>query len=383
MKNIKLGYYTCNGIHFDTKIKAMIYGNSQRLPVQWHFNDVEFGSYNWDTEPPFTLDQLYDQRARSIREQYDYVILSYSGGSDSNNILESFIRQGLHIDEIVTNWALDITEKYLDHSGNNRESWNNNAEFKLNTVHRLQYIKDKCPRTKITVNDTSKALVAGLITTDDPSWIETRNDSLNITGISNYNVSYFTEMRKTFDRHKKIAFVIGIDKPKLRIIDDKLYLFFIDKVTNLIPVDQHLHDYPNTTPLFFYWDPDSSAIIAKQAHTVLRYINANPQLKTIFERTDLQTRRRTQEELLKFILYPDTWSNQYWQINKVMNDWDCELDYWFTRGWRDTAEYKIWFNGLKTLAPKISNYIITKNGLAEGTLPLLSKLYYIGDVKTL
>ena len=78
--------------------------------MDWIFHDDAFSKYPWHIEPEASLDQLYDARARQLREKYDYVVLSYSGGSDTHNILESFIRQGLHIDEIVTNHMTTATQ---------------------------------------------------------------------------------------------------------------------------------------------------------------------------------------------------------------------------------------------------------------------------------
>ena len=45
--NKKLGYYSCNGLEFDSKIKACIYSSQVNKPLDWHFNDEEFKKYNW------------------------------------------------------------------------------------------------------------------------------------------------------------------------------------------------------------------------------------------------------------------------------------------------------------------------------------------------
>lgn len=97
--NPKLGFYTCNGQTFDSKIQAYLYGAQVKQRVEWDFNNELFRKHDWTVEPEETLDQLYNARARQLREQYDYIILSYSGGADSHNILMSFIRQGLHIED--------------------------------------------------------------------------------------------------------------------------------------------------------------------------------------------------------------------------------------------------------------------------------------------
>ena len=98
--NKKLGFYTIGTSVFESKIQACILANKVlkemnqsihplRL-LQWNFNDEVFEAYDWTKEPEKTLDQLYDARARDIREKYDHVIVSYSGGADSHNMLMAF-----------------------------------------------------------------------------------------------------------------------------------------------------------------------------------------------------------------------------------------------------------------------------------------------------
>lgn len=149
MIDTDLSYYTCNGINFVSKINACIYSQTVNKPVEWIFHNDVYSNYPWHIEPEQTLDELYDARSRQIREEYDYVILSYSGGSDTNNILESFIRQGLHIDEIVTNHITKATEKFTILDPTNKLASNFAAEHQLQAVPRLQYIHSKLPKQRL------------------------------------------------------------------------------------------------------------------------------------------------------------------------------------------------------------------------------------------
>lgn len=377
----ELGYYTCDGKAFETKLQAMLYANPKNLPIEWNFNNSTFDSYNWSKEPELSLDTLYDLRARQIREEYDYVILSYSGGSDSNNILESFLRQGLLIDEIITNWALDAGSKFIVKDPTVKDPWNNNAEFYLHTTERLNYIRNKSPRTKITMIDSSKAIVDSLIDGDDATWVQTKNDVFNATGAFQFNPLYYKEVRKRFDKMTKIAYVIGIDKPKLKVVGNSLFLYFLDKTTGIIPIKENIAEYSNVVPVFFYWAPSTVDLLCKQAHTVLKYIKTNPIAKTIWASNDVYYLRVVQEKLLRNIVYT-TWNENWFQANKTLNDWNCEWDYWFTKGWQGTKEYGLWIDGLKNLAPLISNYTMyEKDGSIRGTKPYLSKLHYIGNIE--
>ena len=109
------------------------------------------------------------------------------------------------------------------------------------------------------------------------------------------------------------------------------------------------------------------------------YIKSNAISKQVWESTDFNIIRRVQEELLKYIVY-STWDSRWFQVKKTTNDWDSELDYWFTRGWHGTKEYAIWNDGLKNLLPRISNFISYDKGVLRGTKPCFSKHYYIGSL---
>lgn len=375
----KLGYYECDGKIFRSKMKALVYANADNKKVNWKFNNEIFDSCDWSLEPEETLKELYFKRARELREKYDYIIISFSGGSDSNNVVESFLQQGLHIDEIVSNWSFDISESFLDFSGNNRNASNNNAEFKLNTTHRIESIRLRSPNTKITVNDTSKFLLNSLMMKDDPSWIEDRNDVVNVTGVINYNMLYHSQIRKTLDKNIKIGFIVGIDKPRLKIQNNKLYLFFQDKAVNMTTINEHLIDYTNTNVELFYWDPSCVDMLKKQAHTIRKLIRFNPNLKQIWQPDNYVLQRTLGEEVMKTNLY-DTWNNSWFQVNKTTGDWYGEIDQWFTVGMRNTKEYENWENGLKYILPKISNFILYDHGKVRGTKFFYSKDHYVGEV---
>jgi diphthamide synthase (EF-2-diphthine--ammonia ligase) len=101
---------------------------------------------------------LYDLRARQLREKYDYLILSYSGGADSHNVLMSFIKQGIHLDEIVVNTMEKGNKKSTSINNKNVQATNAAAEHELQTVPRLKEAAALIPRTKITICDLTDYL---------------------------------------------------------------------------------------------------------------------------------------------------------------------------------------------------------------------------------
>ena len=87
----KFGYYKVGDFKTYSKIEAIEISNKLKTPSQWYFNENVYSKINWLEEPSVDLWELYKQRARQIRENYDYVVLWYSGGSDSHNMLNAWI----------------------------------------------------------------------------------------------------------------------------------------------------------------------------------------------------------------------------------------------------------------------------------------------------
>lgn len=379
--NKKLGYYSCNGLEFDSKIKACIYSSQINKPLDWHFNDKEFKKYDWTTEPIETLDQLYDKRSREIREKYDYVILSYSGGSDSNNILESFIRQGLLIDEIVVN-HMSKANKLSVLDTTITDNWNAGAEFELQTIPRLQYIKNFSPKTKITVLDLSDNVFDTLKEAGDASWVESRREPLNVSGATRYNYIHFNEVRKQFDKSKSIALVLGIEKPRTYIKQNQFYILFSDKSANIASAADHLNEYDNATVEYFYWDPTAIPIMCKQAHVIKKWLEFSPQYKPLWtpvDRTDLFTKHRLiHERMYRSIIYT-TWDDSWFQTDKAIKDWHSEMDDWFVQQHKDTKEFYIWQEGINYVAENAKNYVMVRDESFDGLKTFLNN-YFIGNM---
>ena len=72
--------------------------NSNFKNIKFYYYDDVFSLVNWNLEPKESLEDLYRKRAEQIRKDYEYVILAYSGGHDSSQVLETFYYNNIHID---------------------------------------------------------------------------------------------------------------------------------------------------------------------------------------------------------------------------------------------------------------------------------------------
>jgi len=274
----KLGYYIVGKQKYFSKIRACIDATATRQNVSWHFNDDVFDRFDWTREPDQTLDQLYYERARALREKYDYIILSYSGGSDSHNILRAFLDNKLHIDEITVN-VFEKANKTIDNDPSNNSATNYGAEYKLQIYPRLEEIRHLSPRTKITIIDQSDFLMNELFNpSQDGNWVLKYREPINPSGASRWNYLHHKQLRERVDKSKSVGVIFGIEKPNTFIDHDGTYkLKFVDSSANLASADVYFGEYDNTGIEYFYWDPSSAKIVCKQAHIIKKWLELNPQ----------------------------------------------------------------------------------------------------------
>ena len=374
-------FYEVDGIQFESKVRACLFASEKNKEVKWNFNKEFFESYDWTKEPTKTLDQLYDERTKNLREKYDYLILSYSGGADSHNILMSFIRQGLHIDEIVVNHMSTAWDKFIVLDPKQTASWNTGAEHQLQTIPRLKEIEHLIPRTKITILDLTENLFQAFTSYGDASWVLDRKEGLNPLNATRYNYSYFKDLRTKFDKNHKIAMVVGIEKPRTYIHNNEFYMYFLDKGVNIVPIDDHFKDYTNSALEFFYWSPDAADILCKQCHIIKRFVETNPSNQPLWQRQNISPEnwRLIQEPMLKSLLY-STWNQSWFQTDKSTSDWNSEFDTWFVNGYKEHPSHAIWKEGLNYVATYAKQYIKYKaDGTPDG-LKFFFQHYKIGKM---
>jgi hypothetical protein len=383
MLNEKLGFYTCDNINFQSKIQALLHSKNINKPVSWYFNDREFTANQWTTEPPCSLDFYYDLRTKELREKYDYLILSYSGGSDSHNILTSFIRQKLHIDEIIVFHMNKGNNKHREILKDPFSSSNLNSEVDIQCLPRLKEYEKFLDKTKITIIDLTDHVFDLFESAGDESWVVNKIEGLNPIGVSRYNYIYLDKVRKQFDKNKTIGLILGIDKPKSLIKNGNFYLRFNDRTTNQGSIVSNYQDYTNTSIEYFYWDPSCLDLLTKQGHVIKRWLEANPQYIKYWDikQTSLKLVKLTHESLLRSVLYT-TWNDEWFQVSKPSLDWYSENDKWFIEGEQGTRAHEIWKRGVDYIKDNLSSFVRydPETSSPDGLVSFV-KEYCIGSVK--
>ena len=98
----KFGYFTVGDNHTYSRFEASQISQRTGQTVKWYLNDIYYNSFDWTKEPIDDIQTLYKKRAESLRDRYDYLVLMYSGGIDSCNMLHAFIDNNIKLDEICT-----------------------------------------------------------------------------------------------------------------------------------------------------------------------------------------------------------------------------------------------------------------------------------------
>ena len=194
---------------------------------------------------------------------------------------------------------------------------------------------------------------------------------------------HFSDVRKNFDKNKKIALILGIEKPRTFIYsNNKFYVKFVDRASNIVTIENHIKDYTNATVEYFYWSPESLKILSKQAHVIKKWLEKNPQYQNLwyYENFTPKVYKLVHERLLRNIIYT-TWDSEWYQADKAIKDWYSEFDHWFIDGFQGTRQHNIWKEGLDYVTANAKKYINESNGIADG-LKSFGFHFLIGDMKT-
>lgn len=245
----------------------------------YHYFDEVFASLDWSKDPPYTLPQVYAERARQIREQYDYVLLMYSGGADSENMLNAFLTNGIKIDEIYSFAPLKVIDKISGiFDGKDTSPRHLMFEHKLVVEPRLAQISQQYPSIKITVADT----------TEDTLDIIDNEQMHEITCFGNMS-PYFTYRKGLFDHANaikgKVCILSGHDKPTIAYhpATAKFSAFFCDATISMPSVPEESRfvaklAQDTITMEMFYYTKDFPQLWQTQCFAIKRAVESDPTL---------------------------------------------------------------------------------------------------------
>lgn len=376
-------YYKVGRIPFDSKVEACIFSQKVNKPIEWVYDAKEvFDKYDWSVEPLFSLDYYYDKRAREIREKYDYVAITYSGGADSHNMLLSFIRQDLLVDEILVAHISELSDKRAQALGDSSDPTNIVAEHRLNVIPKLRDLRGKLPNTKFTVVDMSDRVLDFVSTKREEDWIY---DYKDVSPIWNVTRDWFhiPEFKNTLDSGKRVALVMGSEKPRMAIVDGSVYTMFTDTALLMGTPDSFKHQYTNVVAEYFYWDKTTVDMLCKQAHEIKRQLELNPSLQRLWDKNLLGDSYndvyRTYHERMMIPWIYTTWDNGFQAVKSKGGTWTSEYDSLWWKDSVDSKQVEIFNRGLKYLEEQANHLILYKDGVPQRLRTFMIQ-YKIGSI---
>ena len=269
----KLGYYEVNGKKYLHKMEAFVQAKSWNK-VNYIFNDQYFEKYDWTKEPQpnLSLQDFYRIRAQQIRNEFDYVVLMYSGGPDSQNMVETFVDNQIPFDEMVCINSYDRTKMHYGTIHN--ADWIHNSKPSLD-----RWIKDFNLKSRVTVIDEIE------LTKNYFKVLENQGDWQFV-----YNTAAFASQDifklnwvKNVDHlwriilsGKKVGIIFGTEKPTITVDKTNRYYtrwfdlgltdshFFMSEDSNL---------KASEIKVLFYSSVDSMDLIAKQLHSLKNFMD--------------------------------------------------------------------------------------------------------------
>jgi len=232
--------WTCNGLTFDVKWQAIREHNRSGKPILL-LSPHEYDTYPMHQEPTETWEELLRDRAQSIRDGSRRVNIMLSGGRDSTKVVDTFVSNGIFIDEI-TCIKHGIPE----------------ADHEVDNVA-LPYLNglDLDPRTR--VNVITRSIQDYEQHYGDPHWIEKETRGL----LMQFRLTNLSEDLCYANSDSGTTWVSGKEKPSLVFRNGRWYCYFLDH--NIEP-NQSTHD----NAVFFY--SGSAKVHAKQSHMLKNYI---------------------------------------------------------------------------------------------------------------
>lgn len=271
-------YYQVDDKKTYSKPKAVVWAGGNMDRIRFCFLDEWFDQSDWTAEPATSIHELQSQRAKEIRQQYSFVSVQYSGGYDSQTIVDTFIQNGLLVDELVI-----IKRSYLDD-----KHWQN-LEASSAAQQAFFYKNHIWPKLSIKEIVLDLDYIKDFFLTHKNNWVEHTDNDLWITRRACGNLyNYQKDFVKTVDTYDSHAMIDGKEKPRLWIENGAWYSSMVDATISWSMNSRNLH--------FFYSDPE---LYIKQSWGMLNWLESFP-LSTVNEVQTLLHKVQSHGENLEF-----------------------------------------------------------------------------------
>lgn len=326
--NHKYGCWIVNGIPFKNKFEALFYANQVgAVGPSFYFHDHIWQNFDRRLLGKVPLTTLYKERAQQLRDKYNYLVLHYSGGSDSHNILDTFLTNNIKLDEVYVRWAKPLIDgKFYTPNPHDLSAKNGASEWDFTIKPVLDKLKSSNPEIKINVVDfTDKFNKSYSVETIENRIVE-MGMYRGALGSVAQRLDQSYERNITDSKSSNIGHIFGVEKPLVLQEKNTIYMYFHDSMIENALMPNLMEE---ESVELFYWTPDMPLLPMEQAYQVGKFLSENHKEFLSLDYTstyDLAFRTNLYKKLNieKYILYKNSWDFEKFQVGKpnaARSDW--------------------------------------------------------------
>ena len=231
-------YYTVGEKTFVNRLEAVIHSTNIHQPVYFHAPD-SYNNFDFSKPVDESLYSIASALANRLREKHDKITFWYSGGSDSDYMLDLFLKNKIKIDEIVC-----------------LKSGFKEADFEIDNfaIPKLNKVKDQLSDTVVKIMQPTVK--------DYENYYQTFDEEKIKKGCVNFATFIRLIQQNFFMQYKggeNDLVMIGREKPEIVNVNDQNYFYFVDVAIE-----------PN--PIIYNFFIDDPLINAKQSQLWLQSI---------------------------------------------------------------------------------------------------------------
>lgn len=320
IENYPQGYWQAGNKKFINKYEALLHATTNNLTVQYNFFNSVWENFDRTLLGTRTLKDLYKERAQQLRDKYDYLIVYFSGGADSYNVIRSFIDNGIKLDEVCIKWCKDTqTANSTVYSPNTKDktALNYLSEWDYAIEPVLKELAVSHPEINIEIVDWFKN--KNLIGSEDTFHIVNHWHDVEVPSLAVWSPNE----GKLVERGKRVASIYGVDKPSVYFEDDgRGYMFFADGAATM--------GTPNPCNIYgteyFYWSPDFPLLAFEGANRMIEHFQKDEVLASVKYDKDIKVKPGTflerfqiQQKRMRHLLY-DNWTDRFQALKPATLD---------------------------------------------------------------